>query len=36
MQETIFSQALIADLDPQQLAQFDEYVTKDVKTSSTP
>lgn len=36
MQETIFSQALIADLDPQQLAQFEEYVTKDVKTSSTP
>lgn len=35
MKETIFSQSLIADLSSQELTQFEDYVTKDVKNSAS-
>ena len=36
MEKTIFNHSLIYDLDPKQIAQFEELVTKDVKSTSTP
>lgn len=36
MEKTIFNHSLICDLDPKQIAQFEELVAKDVKSTSTP
>jgi len=36
MENTVFNHSLIYDLDPKQIAQFEELVAKDVKSTSTP
>jgi len=36
MKETIFTHSLISDLDAKQITKFEELVTKDVKSTSTP
>ncbi len=35
MEKAIFNHSLIYDLDPKQIAQFEELVAKDVKSTST-